>query len=50
LFFCGEELDVAGGFGAEGEIVEPELTVADGDVGAAELGVGVADEADFLPC
>ncbi len=47
LALGGEELDVAGGVGAEGEVVEPELAVSESDEGAFELDVVVADAADL---
>ena len=48
LFFGGEEFDVASGVGAEGEVVEPEFTVFDGDERTFELNVVVADAANFV--
>lgn len=47
LFPSGEELNVALGVGAEGEVIQPEFVVSDSDEGAFELDMVVADESNF---
>jgi hypothetical protein len=47
LFFGGEELDVSGGFWAEGEVIKPKLAISKCDERSFELYMMVSNEANF---